>query len=326
MTRSFAAACVLFAVAAAGCRPAPEPVHDRFPALGTLIDVTLYADDPEHGAHALRELRALFAEAGHDWAAWGDGALARYNDGAAAADAGLQALLDEAAALERASGGLFNPAIGALTELWGFHRQEREAGPPPDDDAIRLWLNGEVPPRVDLGAFAKGVALRHAVSRLEGMGVRHALINAGGDIAVLGDANGRPWRIGLRDPRGPGVFAGVELSGREAIVTSGDYERAFEWEGVRYHHILDPRTGAPARGTVAFTVIHHDPALADAAATALFVAGDDWPPLAQRLGVDDAMRVTADGHVELTATMDARLRFELLPRDKVIVDAIPASR
>ncbi len=287
-----AAALVLFA-----CTQSPPTTTDRFLALGTMVDVTVRGG-PDHGA-SLRAVRAVFDAAQQDWYAWNP-------DGAR--DPNAHDLLERARGIARASGGLFDPDIGALVELWGFHEGERPPGAPPAPGAIAAWR--DLPVVVDLGAIGKGAAVAAALETLRAHGIEHALVNAGGDIAVIGDAGGRPWRIGIRDPRGPGVIAGVELAPGEAVFTSGDYERWFEWDDVRYHHILDPRTGSPVRGTRSITVIHDDPVLADAAATALFVAGDDWPTVAAALGLDNVMRIRADGGAEVTAAMGQRIRFE----------------
>lgn len=298
----------LLAVAVAGCTAAPSPTVDRFPALGALVEVTLHDVDAATAGTALRELRATFQQVDRDASPWGDGALAGYNAGEEP-DASLATMLADAEAMAVASGRLFEPRIGALVELWGFHDGERPPGPPPADTAIDAWLDGVVPVRIDLGAYAKGTALDRAAAGLRARGIGNALVNAGGDIIALGDAGGRAWRVGIRHPRAAGVLAGVALADGEAILTSGDYERAFEWAGVRYHHILDPRTGRPAPATASITVIARNAAHADAAATALFVAGEDWPTVAAAMGMDTVLRVAADGRIELSAAMAARVEL-----------------
>lgn len=299
MTRAPSIAAALLAgVLVSACAPAPSNTSDRFFELGTMIEVTVRDDDDAQAA--FRTVRRVLGDAQRDWYAWNDAGAARLD---------AHGLLDRAMAIRDLSGGLFEPEIGALVELWGFHRGERAPGPPPSAQATAGWR--ELPVTVDLGAIAKGAAIAAALDSLSGDGVEHALVNAGGDLAVLGDAGGRPWRIGIRDPRGPGVIAGVELAPGEAVFTSGDYERVFEWDGERYHHILDPRTGRPARGTASVTVIHEDATLADAAATALFVAGaDDWRRIAGELGVTQVMRIATDGGIEMTPAMAERLEFE----------------
>ena len=137
-----------------------------------------------------------------------------------------------------------------------------------------------------------------------------------------GDPPGRAWRIGIRDPYRPGVMATLELAAGESVSTSGDYERMFDQAGTRYHHILDPRTGYPVAGLHAVTVVHADAAVADAASTALFVAGPgQWRQVAAALGIAQVLVVQADGTVAMTPAMAGRVRLvsgwapPLLPAD-----------
>lgn len=162
---------------------------------------------------------------------------------------------------------------------------------------------------LDLGGIAKGVAVDRIVELLESRDIAPALVNAGGDLRVVGMRPDRPWRIGVAATRGDGVLGIIELEPGEAAFTSGDYERYFEQDGERLHHILDPRTGYPATRTQGLTVIAHDGTEADAAATALFVAGDDWREMARTLGIDAVLRVDAEGRIEMTAAM--RERFQV---------------
>jgi thiamine biosynthesis lipoprotein len=118
-------------------------------------------------------------------------------------------------------------------------------------------------------------------------------------------------------------MAGVELADGECIMTSGDYERRFEHEGEHYHHLLDSRTGRPARGAISVTVIARNCARADAAATALFIAGEEqWPRVAAAMAVEQVMRVAPDGSVALTPAMANRLRFTAQP-PRVSTRALP---
>lgn len=140
------------------------------------------------------------------------------------------------------------------------------------------------------------------------------MVNVGGDLLTLGEPRGRPWRIGIRHPHQEGIIASLEVGADTAVFTSGDYERDFEQDGERYHHILDPRSGHPARGLSAATVVHSDPVRADAASTALMLAGpEDWPAVARRLGVQRIMLVEPDGRIHLTESMQAHLRVEQTP-------------
>lgn len=141
-----------------------------------------------------------------------------------------------------------------------------------DAGTVRFGQQGV---RINLGGIAKGYAVERGVEILARKGVRHAIVTAGGDSRLLGDKRGRPWMVGIRDPRVDGKVAiSVPLEG-EAISTSGDYERYFEEDGVRYHHIIKPASGRPAEGVHSATVIGPDAVTTDALSTSVFVMGVD---------------------------------------------------
>lgn len=186
----------------------------------------------------------------------------------------------------RQSAGAFDMTLGRLKALWGFTEENPGV---PGQDAILAALDGigpraltldglqvhkQSPPlMVDLGGIAKGYAVDRAIAILKQHGITHGAVNAGGDMYLLGQKSQRPWRIGIQHPRRQGeVLATIQTQDR-AVVTSGDYERFFEQDGQRYHHIFDPQTGMPARGCQSVTVISDSVALGDALATALFVLG-----------------------------------------------------
>jgi thiamine biosynthesis lipoprotein len=150
-----------------------------------------------------------------------------------------------------------------------------------------------------------------AMQRLRSMGIQNAIINAGGDLNVIGSHGDRPWKVGVRHPQGGGVLAAVELADGEAIYTSGNYERYREHEGVSYSHIIDPRTGMPVWHVASVTVIDNAGARADAAATALSVAGpDDWYRIARQMGLKYVMLVDEQGGVYMNPAMAERITFE----------------
>ena len=164
--------------------------------------------------------------------------------------------------------------------------------------------------QLNFGAFAKGYAIDLSFDYLESIGINNAVINAGGDLSVRGRHGDRPWKIGIRHPREDHVIAWLEARDGESIFTSGDYERYFDYQGKRYHHILDPRTGYPAEGSSSVTVIHHNAGIADAAATALFVAGPkQWQEIAESMGIEYVMLVNTSGSIYMTAKMAKRIHF-----------------
>jgi len=170
-------------------------------------------------------------------------------------------------------------------------------------------VSAPLPLKLALGGIAKGTALAASMKLLAEHGIENALVDAGGDVQVIGRKGDRAWRIGIRDPRGPGVIGTVALRPGEAILSSGDYERFFELDGTRFHHLLDPHTGLPVAHTAGVTVIHRDAELADAAATALMAAGPErFVELAARLNVRLALLITANGEMLTTRDMEARLQ------------------
>lgn len=305
------------------------PRRARWFLFGTLVDVELI----EPAGHDATPVLALLAERLQrlhvDWHAWKPGRLGDLNRALVGglsyvAEPSLLALVRDAQSLSQRCGGLFNPAIGGLIGLWGFHRDEMLAGSIPSRDAIERLLEADVTPdaltfngdtvrsqnpavQLDLGAYAKGYALDLAQTLLHDHGFADAVVNAGGDLVASGRGPGRPWHIGIRHPSGRGTLALIETAGREAVVTSGNYERYRVLDGRRYAHILDPRTGWPAEAVASATVVCADAALADAASTAISVAGEQWPDVAVAFGIDQAMVVTADGRVQFTRAMYERV-------------------
>lgn len=333
-------ACLLPAV---GCSRAEAVVNETMYVFGTLVGVDVLSADSEGARAAIADVAHAFTRQNRDWHAWKPGALGDLNRALAAGrahevDPTLLPLLRQARDLARASGGLFNPAIGKLVGLWGFHDDELPVGAPPRAAAVAELVaaapsmddlvfdghrvgsrNPQV--QVDLGGHAKGVALNQALERLAARGYADALVNLGGNLAVSGSRGGRPWRIGVRHPQGDGAIASLEVSGRMAVVTSGTYERYRQHGDRRYPHIIDPRSGQPATHVVSATVLHPDAARADVAATALVVAGAEaWPEVARSLGVSDVMIVDEAGRVQLTPGMAGKVQFVATPASVTTVE------
>lgn len=127
--------------------------------------------------------------------------------------------------------------------------------------------------KIDLGGIAKGYAIKQCLELLKQKGIKNALMNAGGDTALLGDRNDRPWIVGIKHPRSENKNAVHIPLENEAISTSGDYERYFIENGIRYHHIINPKTGDSARELVSVSVIGNDATFVDALSTTVFVKG-----------------------------------------------------
>lgn len=329
--------CLTATLSTAACTSPQDPlVRQQFFAFGTLVEVSLYEVQQPLADQALAAAEADFQRMHQQWHAWHSSELTNVNRRIAAGKLAtvppeLLNLITEAKRLSLLSNGLFNPAIGRLVRLWGFQQDSFSTTQPPDpkivydllskrpgmedltlDDGTIFSRNPAV--QFDLGAVAKGFGIDRVIEHLQSLGVRNAIVNCGGDLRAIGRHGTRPWRIGIRSPRGAGVLASLELSEDESVFTSGDYERFFESGGKRYHHILDPRTGYPAQDVISVTVVHHDATTADAAATALFVAGpDDWSSVARRMGVKYVMLVDRLGTVHMNPAMAERVQFEVDP-------------
>lgn len=301
------------------------------PVFGTLVRVEIAGGDPAAAQAALDQLEALYRRIDVDWRAFGPGELGRVNARLAAGQAAtlspeLARMVARSLEIRERSGGLFDPRVGPLLHLWGLDDlAHRTPATIPDDasiDALRatalgaaelrldgLQLSTTAAVTLDLASVAKGSALVAGAAALRAAGIRDALIVAGGDVLALGSRGQRPWRVGVRDPLGPGLLGHVDLADGEAAVSSGTYERHFDAGGRRFHHIIDPRNGRPAQGAAGSTVIGSDPELANAAATTLLVGGpEDFDDLTRRLGLRCALLVATDGRRLLTPCMQQRLR------------------
>ncbi len=325
---------VLVAVLLLGGCSKQEPLYtEQLFVFGTLVEFSIWGAESEQAREAVSAVAADFQRMHRDWHAWKPGALTELNRALAAgepaeADPFVLPLIEESKELYRRSEGLFNPAIGRLIALWGFHSDDRPTGPPPsqktiadlvarhptmnDIDVQANRVRSRNPAvQLDFGAFAKGYAIDLAVRRLREQGIDHAIVNAGGDLRAIGRRGERPWRVGIRHPQGRGVLASVETDGDDSVFTSGNYERYREHEGVRHSHIIDPRSGMPVEHVASVTVIHDNGAVADAAATALTVAGPKaWHRIAQAMGIKYAMLVDGEGTVYMNPAMAGRIRFE----------------
>lgn len=318
----------------AACAPRESVFERQLIAFSTVVNVRIFGADPDVATAAVAAMERLFTARDRDWYAWGDGELGALNralrDGTEGhVSAELGALLQRARALRASSGGRFDPAAGALSELWRFRDFAAGAppGPPPDpasiEAAARLaaagytlhresdrWRVSTIRPgvQIDPGGIAKGALLRDGIAVLARHGIRTAILDIGGDLYALGDTGRGPYRIGVRGPeRGAGGLW-LALHGGEAVATSGDYERFWEHGGRRYGHILDPRSGRPAATASMATVIHADPLLADAAATALIVGGPaEFGTVCDAMGIERALLVDNGGAMMITPGMRERL-------------------
>lgn len=335
----------LLAVVVAGCQRDMEHSTQLY-VFGTLVEIKLWGATAEQADQAFGELQQLFRQLHRDLHAWEPGRLTEVNlafaaGETAAADPHIVEMVRRSQELEQRSGGRFNAAIGGLIGLWGFHTSDYPVtGPPPSGAAIDrilaqrpssrdividgLQLHSDNPAvQLDFGGIAKGYAVDLAVQHLRARGIENAIVNAGGDLRAIGRHGDRPWRVAVRKPGG-GVIGAVEVRGDESLFTSGNYERFRLDATERYPHILDPRSGWPVDHVASVTVIAGEGVLADAAATALVVAGlDDWPRVAAALGLDQVLVVDEQGTVFPAPAMERRVRFTEALESVVVEPATP---
>lgn len=329
--RLFAIVAVLLLAACEG----KEPLYqEQGYVFGTLVEVSVYGEDEARARQAVSEVLHEFQRLHEMLHAWQPSELSEMNAAFAKGEsdtisAELVAILQDAARLSQRSQGLFNPAIGGLVQMWGFHADEFKPVQP-DEKQIALWVaanpqmsdisivRGRAKSKnkfvqVDLGGYAKGYALDRAAELLHKQGIHNALINIGGNVLALGQHGNRPWRVGIQHPRKSGALATLELRDGEAIGTSGDYQRYFMLGNVRYCHLINPRSGYPMQGVQAVTILTrgaHAGVLSDAASKPLFIAGArGWRAAATQMGLSEAMLVDGQGNIHLTTGLQKRLEF-----------------
>lgn len=343
---------LLLVIVGSSCQQKTREHHDDFIVFGTIINITLYDVDDETAQDAFRVMREDLNLMHRIWHPWEPGSLTRMNTllphmTEFSASPSVLELVHVAKDLAIKSKHLFNPAIGKLIALWGFH-SNKQPGILPSGQAIQalvkqnptlenLKINGvrvknnNAAVKIDLGGVAKGFAIDRLLSYLKQRGIHNALINTGGDLKVIGKHGARAWKVAIRDPRNttkkPAIVASLELNDNEAAFTSGDYERYFknksnsnQNQDKHLHHIIDPRTGYPATGTQSVTVLHQNAATADAAATALFIAGPkQWVEIAKAMDIKYVLLIDKNGKIHISSAMQKRIK---LIQDREIVERI----
>ena len=294
--------------------------------MGTLVEIVAYPDTDR-----VRELvsgafaRMVEIEAMADHRRKGSTLETLHSVGDAELPEEMITVIRSALSVASASSGAFDPTMGKVVSLWGFDRDTprlpvkkelakalRTVGyKRVSVEGVRVRADG--PLWLDLGGIAKGYAVDEAVKLLRENKVQSGIVNAGGDLRVFGDRPGRGvWKIGIQDPDDHQGLTGVLIVRRGAVATSGDYERYFEADGKRYHHILDPATGYPAEsGLRSVTVLAPDCLTADSLATAVFVLGPEKGlGLLRRFEGVEGVLITGTGDILTTAGVGGEVGFE----------------
>lgn len=247
----------IFMIAAllSGCAP-KEETSTLF-CMDTVMEFRLWGGNAAEG---IQQLTGLMQQLEKTWSA---------TDADSDLNRGLadEALLIRAEQMKGRTQGAFDPKLGSVMGLWGFYDKNYRVPAPEEIAAVQ--------PQWDLGGVIKGYAGDLAVKELEKLDIQRGILNLGGNVQTYGEKpDGSPWQVALQNPDGGAYLGVISVRGAKAVVTSGDYQRYFEENGARYHHILDPKTGCPAdSGLSSVTVICDDGFTADALSTALFVMG-----------------------------------------------------
>jgi thiamine biosynthesis lipoprotein len=325
------------AVAQPSPPPAPTSTSAKWvrtaTAMGTSVMLTVWSDDEAAVARAADDAFAEIRRLDRMMTTWlPESEISRINAAAGRGPAAAVAVSDETLAVigralevSRTSKGLFDITVGAFAGLWRFDEDMDGTLPDPAEvkkrvklvswkdvvvdrkrKTVRLRRKGM---KITLGGIAKGYAVDRMAAVLVGAGFTDFIVQAGGDMYVSGAKDATPWVVGIRDPRGPrdDSFAVAPVRDR-SFSTSGDYERGFVKDGVRYHHILDPRTGQPARSTRSVTIMAKDAFTADAWSKVLFILGPkEGLALAGRLGLQ-VVYVGADNAVSMSPELEGRVK------------------
>jgi FAD:protein FMN transferase len=328
------------ACSAANQNPPSSAIVERARvSMGSELRITASTADSAGAAKAIDAVFAEFDRLEALMSVWKPGSdIERINasagDRPVPATTEVRSVLRTAAQISDWTGGKFDVTFGVLSGLWRFDHDQNNQLPDMtevrqrlplidyrslviDDVAGSVFLKKKGM-RVNLGGIGKGYAIDRGVEILRRMGVSDFMIQAGGDLFVSGLKAGRPWRVGIQDPRGGGgkIFAAIDLTD-STFSTSGDYERSFVKDGRRYHHIIDPETGEPSQaGCRSVTILTTTAVLADGLSTGVFLLGPkQGMDLVQRLRNVDAVIVTATNEVLMTPRLRDRLSLVAAPTD-----------
>lgn len=321
---------VLLCLLCAGCATSAQPYKETQVLLDTVIEITAYGPEAEKAVKdAMDEFRKIEPLTNHFAA---ESQISQINRQAGInkvkVDPQLVKMILHAKEMSEKMDGAFDVSVGALTKLWGVgHKDDyvpamseikatlqlvdyRQIEVDEQENTVYLPRRGMY---LDLGGVAKGAALSNAADALQKRKVTAALLNAGGDVRVLGrKPDGKPWRIGVQDPRNSeAVLAKLTMEKWDTLETSGDYQRYFIKDGVRYHHIIDPKTGMQPREIASVTLIYKDSKENDnLTSSGILVLGVTKAlEVLQRFPGVEALIVTGDGRVIMTPGLEGQVEI-----------------
>jgi thiamine biosynthesis lipoprotein len=307
--------------------------------MGTEVGLTAWTSDEPRAVAAFAAAFGEFDRLDALMSVWKDGSdVVRLN--AAAGDRPVPVSVETREVLHTArqvsewTSGRFDVTFGALSGLWKFDNQDKDNTVPArrevlarlplinyrdlevDDSAGTAFLKRKGM-RANLGGIGKGYAVDRAVDILRRSGLHDFMIQAGGDMYVAGTRGGRPWRLGIRDPRGPADKSFAMLDVTDATFsTSGDYERFFIKDGRRYHHILDLSAGEPARASRSVTLVTDRAVIADALAKGVFILGPDaGMALIERTRGVQGVIVSAKNEIVISSGLRGKVTLLAPPTD-----------
>ena len=303
---------LILALLLTGCGP-KGPEERNFFAMDTVIDIKIWGetDTLDTAENEIRNLEKMFS------ATDPESPVYKLNlSGSAELPEEVRDLLSEAVDVSSVTAGAFDPTVCPFVDAWGFTREEQQVPSEAELTELRSFIGTEhvhldgdtvtLDPgtALDLGGIAKGCAAQKCADLLKEQGVKSAILSLGGNVQTVGNKpDGTLWAVGIADPRNPSSPAAVlHFEGSKALVTSGSYQRYFEKDGVRYHHILDPKTGRPAdNGLASVTILADSGTLADGFSTALFVMGMEKAEEFWRTRDDfEAVFIKTDGTIYAT--------------------------
>ena len=321
---------------AGGCSSEPDAraivlAQRSYPSMGSELQLSAWTADEKRAVEMFDQVHREFDRLENLLSVWKDGSdVVRINNSAGIAPVKVDRDTIEVLRVARdagdITGGKFDITFGALSDIWRFDHDQDNVIPERrlieprlkhidyraveiDSTAGTAFIN-RPNVRIHLGGIGKGFAIDRAVAMFKARGLTDFMIKFGGDLYVAGSNRGRPWQLAIADPRaGHDPFATVQMTDG-TFSTSGDYERFFMKDGRRYHHLIDPDSGEPARGCRSVTIVTNRAVMADVLSTGVFIMGpDDGMKLIESLPDVEGVVVTAGNDVLISSGLSGRIEL-----------------